>query len=1291
MIAAMKFVRAALALFLSTFVPAQIFGSPHDSQILTGVVTNEFGQALAGVHMAILDSDSSEIRGAVSDKSGGFLFEGLPSGALAIVADAPGFTRSRAEVTLGHGVGGVRVSFHLLPPGASCKLQQCVTVSYLRPAESLRVTPPPAPPTPKTALVSSTPLATTLNSPADFTIQTTIAAPAPPRFGFNFAASSQSANNIFSDGGGMDPYDARFSLNATDAGTATTFIDNDCSSGNCPGTDFYQSIATGYFSGAQARVYHFNNTTSAWQLINSGTVTSYTANSASTNPLDHTITLNNSGTPSQPGDAIWLTEDDVPAIPNYSLLDPRLQKYGRYDTLWTYETGPALNNLSSQFVSSTNLQPYTYAADGPPGDNAEIPGAASPLSLKITDTKQEFAGINQYFLGTGPGSTESLQPGHTYQISLWLKQSGIANGSVSFSISGAQTYASTTFTGVTGTWQLFTYQFAGFLAPPTTEPAPQIHIDFQAPGTLWIDQVEISDSGFPVLTIDPRVIAAWQAYAPSTMRIWTNFTNSGGGYSYWGLDSWLADDSEDHVDPGIGNIYEIHTTHAHLPSSLAIAKSVGAEPWLICNMSLSEAEWGHLIDYLTAPAGVGYASLRPASHPGPYTTDFNHIYLEFGNEEWGTQETAVNGHYGAWVHYMLSQAIAGKAYFDPSKVKFIVNGFTLVPGIGSAAIAAAPEASIVDIFTYNSGDTTLTGDPYYQSDLFSLIRNDASYGASLQSLINAQVAQQKQDAANGHVYNLAVYEGGPGADTPVHQGDTSLAAAVGNLDTFLYSSLVGIQQQNFFLFNFGSGPYSSHSYLYDGLLPHPSWEALQMRNQYANGDMVNIKTNSVPVTSDANAFPLISSYAFHEINSSGVNQADVFVLSRDLNNATPVTLRLPGVPTTGATLYTLTGDPRQNNDTQLNIPITKTALTTVAQNYQFTMPPGSVYLFQFPLSSFGTTTSAATFIGLDQTSQGTWTGKYGADGDLIAKDSANPPAYSTVSLTGDLLYTWASPTTDVRALQTARASFARIASTYYSSSSFTINVNLTDGNAHRVALYLLDWDSDARSETISILDAASKAVLDTETFSGFKNGEYAVWNLQGDVIIQITRNKGANAVVAGIFFDPLPSASASATYSGLDSITQGTWTGVYGSNGEIIANDLADSPIVAAGFTGGALYDWAYPTSTDQSDSRALQITSGSSTRVANTYFSKTAFNIDVNVTDGKTHKVSLYLLDWDSTVRTETISILDTANGAVLDTEKFSKFHNGEYAIWNIQGNVTIEVTKTGGANAVVSAIFFD
>ena len=341
-------------------------------------------------------------------------------------------------------------------------------------------------------------------------------------------------------------------------------------------------------------------------------------------------------------------------------------------------------------------------------------------------------------------------------------------------------------------------------------------------------------------------------------------------------------------------------------------------------------------------------------------------------------------------------------------------------------------------------------------------------------------------------------------------------------------------------------------------------------------------------------------------------------------------------------------------------------------------------------SGWGTTqpTSSATYSGLDSSTQGTWTGVYGGDGYLIANDSSNVPAYARLGVTGAATYTWASPTSDVRALQTSSGSSTRIASTYYAGSSFSFDVNLTDGNTHRVALYLLDWDSNSRSETISVLDAGTNSVLSTQSFSGFNGGQYAVWNISGHVLIQVKVTGGVNAVVSGLLFGPAGTVSsplASATYTGTDTSTQGTWTGTYGGDGYQIANNTTALPSYAAVSSTGASYTWSASTS----DVRALQTSSGSSSRIASTYFGG-SFTFDVNLTDGNTHRISLYLLDWDNNSRSESISIVDAGTNTVLSTQSFSSFQNGAYAIWNVKGHVLIQVTLSGGPNAVVSGLFF-
>jgi hypothetical protein len=124
---------------------------------------------------------------------------------------------------------------------------------------------------------------------------------------------------------------------------------------------------------------------------------------------------------------------------------------------------------------------------------------------------------------------------------------------------------------------------------------------------------------------------------------------------------------------------------------------------------------------------------------------------------------------------------------------------------------------------------------------------------------------------------------------------------------------------------------------------------------------------------------------------------------------------------------------------------------------------------------------------------------------------------------------------------------------------------------------------------------------------------------------------------------------------------------------------------VQVAFMGQSSDVWASSTQ----DVRALQKGSATATdRIAATWYGS-SYAIDVNVGSG-THKVALYALDWDTTQRVERIDVLDAVTGAVLDSRTASSFSNGTYLVWNVMGHVKFNVTLTGGANAVLSGIFF-
>ena len=176
-------------------------------------------------------------------------------------------------------------------------------------------------------------------------------------------------------------------------------------------------------------------------------------------------------------------------------------------------------------------------------------------------------------------------------------------------------------------------------------------------------------------------------------------------------------------------------------------------------------------------------------------------------------------------------------------------------------------------------------------------------------------------------------------------------------------------------------------------------------------------------------------------------------------------------------------------------------------------------------------TATAQFVKTDTTTEGTWQGVYGADGYNVVGDLASYPSYATVTPAGAQTYVWASSTTDVRGLQKKSVANSRIAAAWYTggsvgSSNFTIDVNLTDGNAHQVALYCSDWSNLGRSERIDILDAGSGALLDSRSVTAFHlPPQYLVWNLQGHVTLKVTLTGGSNGVVSGLFFAPVSTSS----------------------------------------------------------------------------------------------------------------------------------------------------------------------
>ena len=154
-------------------------------------------------------------------------------------------------------------------------------------------------------------------------------------------------------------------------------------------------------------------------------------------------------------------------------------------------------------------------------------------------------------------------------------------------------------------------------------------------------------------------------------------------------------------------------------------------------------------------------------------------------------------------------------------------------------------------------------------------------------------------------------------------------------------------------------------------------------------------------------------------------------------------------------------------------------------------------------------------------------------------------------LAGQSTYTWAASTTDRRALQNPGGS-GRIAAVLVLPTSFSVDVNLTDGQTHDLALYAVDWDnrggaSRSRSPTPPPgpcwTPRRSRRSPAEPTWTG---------RSAGNVVITVTMLGGPNAVLSGLFFDPQPVELLHRDRhvpAKTDTTTQGNWIGTYGVAG----------------------------------------------------------------------------------------------------------------------------------------------
>jgi hypothetical protein len=355
-----------------------------------------------------------------------------------------------------------------------------------------------------------------------------------------------------------------------------------------------------------------------------------------------------------------------------------------------------------------------------------------------------------------------------------------------------------------------------------------------------------------------------------------------------------------------------------------------------------------------------------------------------------------------------------------------------------------------------------------------------------------------------------------------------------------------------------------------------------------------------------------------------------------------------------------------------------------------------------PANAPSTGTTGA-FLTTDSSTAGSWNGVYGSEGFSIAAYANTLPPSLSVHLARGQMWTWQYSTPQLAALERPESATERIASCWYSSDFVQLNIQTTDRNSHRLAVYCLDYDRSGRQQTLELVNADTGAIIDSRVISNFGAGIWVIYSVSGNLIVRAQRVTGPNAVISGLFFDPsgatpIPpepeptptntTRTASIRFLGANTATGGTWKGVFGREGFQLAGESAKLPSYAGGVTFAGKTDHVWNWST--TDTAALQKSSAAD-RLAACWYASSSFDVRVNPTDTQTHKVSFYCLDWDMANRTQKVEALDSETGALLHSTTVSGFQKGTYLSYDFKGSVIFRFTRTGPYNAVVSGLFFD
>jgi hypothetical protein len=503
----------------------------------------------------------------------------------------------------------------------------------------------------------------------------------------------------------------------------------------------------------------------------------------------------------------------------------------------------------------------------------------------------------------------------------------------------------------------------------TYKPALIFRISIPAgnAGDVWIDEVELYrvDEATNSTVYADRYVQRLLDYNPGVLRWWAGqlgetLDNMTRPWQERGSVAYKPSSTT----PGGWN-YGVH-------EFLELCDHVGAEPWIVMPPTASQQDLTNFMQYLGGTTGT-YATRRAnQGQAAPWTSVFDVIHLEWGNELWGAGTpgdpfggASVNG--GVRLGTLADRAfefMKASPHYNAADFNFIIGGQAGYSGRQQQIEANADDhdstalAPYFGILSDYSSDAAMYG-PLFAKPFYDALNPNGRMFESKGYLVNG---------GNGtalSIYEINYHTTGSYTGLPTSLRNQYVAGASGAIALPLnmlvnLTELEAREQCAFtslgYAYRFQNTASWQDDYvhiwgmlrdLYHYDIRRPTWMGVELTNKAIMGDAITTThsgdnpdwvQSAINGVGDPTTVSYVQSFAFKDGNQYGI-----VLMNLSLTEQQGVRLHVPGTPGNNASIYAI--EPANIDDVNLTsevVTMTSQGVTNFQDAYEMLLPPHSI-------------------------------------------------------------------------------------------------------------------------------------------------------------------------------------------------------------------------------------------------------------------------------------------------------------------------------------------------------------